>query len=37
VIVARPGVEGLLEREGCDAVKGSLAELVAAAAEERLS
>jgi ribonuclease P protein component len=37
VIVARPGVEGLLEREGGDAVRESLAELVAASAEERLS
>jgi ribonuclease P protein component len=37
VIVARPGVEGLLEREGGDAVKQSLSELVTASAEERLS
>ena len=37
VIVARPGVEGLLEREGGDAVRDSLAELVSASAEERLS
>jgi len=37
VIVARPGVEGLLEREGADSLRESLAELVAASAEERLS
>jgi len=37
VIVARPGVEGLLEREGVDSLRESLAELVAASAEERLS
>jgi ribonuclease P protein component len=37
VIVARPGVEGLLEREGGDGVRESLAELVTASAEERLS
>jgi ribonuclease P protein component len=37
VIVARPGVESLLEREGADALRESLAELVAASAEERLS
>jgi ribonuclease P protein component len=37
VIVARPGIEGLLEREGGDGVRESLAELVAASAEERLS
>ncbi len=37
VIVARPGVEGLLDREGGDAVRASLAELVSASAEERLS
>ncbi|MGH2984435.1 MAG: ribonuclease P protein component [Solirubrobacterales bacterium] len=37
VIVARPGVEGLLEREGADALRESLAELVAPTAEERLS
>jgi ribonuclease P protein component len=37
VIVARPGVEGLLEREGADGLRESLAELVAASAEERLS
>jgi ribonuclease P protein component len=37
VIVARPGVEGLLEREGGEGVRESLAELVTASAEERLS
>jgi len=37
VIVARPGVEGLLEREGQDGVRASLAELVRGSDEERLS
>jgi ribonuclease P protein component len=37
VIVARPGVEGLLEREGPEAVRSSLAELMEAPSEERLS
>ena len=38
VIVARPGVEGLLEREGQEGVRRSLAELMReAAGEERLS
>ncbi len=37
VIVARPGVQDLLEREGGDAVRESLAELVTASTEERLS
>jgi ribonuclease P protein component len=40
VIVARPGVEGLLEREGRDGVRESLAELVEASqpsSGERLS
>jgi ribonuclease P protein component len=37
VIVARPGVEGLLEREGPEGIRSSLAELVVAAGEERLS
>jgi ribonuclease P protein component len=37
VVVARPGVEGLLEREGIEGVRGSLAELIGAASEERLS
>jgi ribonuclease P protein component len=38
VIVARPGAEGLLEREGQDGVRASLAELMQdAAGEERLS
>jgi ribonuclease P protein component len=37
VIVARPGVEGLLEREGPEGIRSSLAELVDAAGEERLS
>ena len=37
VIVARPGVEGLLEREGQEGVRFSLAELVEDAKRERLS
>jgi len=37
VIVARPGVEGLLEREGAAGVRDSLAELVDSSGEERLS
>lgn len=37
VIVARPGVEGLLEREGQEGVRSSLSELVEDAKEERLS
>ena len=41
VIVARPGAEGLVEREGTDGMQASLAELVAPAqdepGEERLS
>jgi ribonuclease P protein component len=37
VIVARPGVEGLLEREGREGVRASLAELVESSGEERLS
>jgi ribonuclease P protein component len=37
VIVARPGVEGLLEREGRDGLRASLAELVNGSDEERLS
>lgn len=38
VIVARPGVEGLVEREGAAGVRESLAELIAPdAGEERLS
>jgi ribonuclease P protein component len=37
VIVARPGVEGLLERQGQDGVRASLAELVTGSEEERLS
>lgn len=37
VIVARPGIEGLLDREGPDGVRGSLAELVEAPAADRLS
>jgi ribonuclease P protein component len=37
VIVARPGVEGLLERDGADGVRSSLAELLEGEAEERLS
>src|SRR3954452_21909024 len=37
VIVARPGAEGLLEREGQDGIRASLAELMEAPGEERLS
>jgi ribonuclease P protein component len=37
VIVARPGVEGLLEREGPDGIRASLAELVEGSKQERLS
>ena len=37
VIVARPGVEGLLEREGATGVRDSLAELVDSSGEGRLS
>jgi ribonuclease P protein component len=37
VVVARPGVEGLLEREGQAGVGESLAELLEASGEERLS
>jgi len=37
VIVARPGVEGLLEREGQEGLRSSLAELVEGSGEERLS
>ena len=37
VIVARPGVEGLLEREGQEGLRTSLAELVEDPGEERLS
>ena len=37
VIVARPGVEGLLEREGQDGLRASLAELLDGPGEERLS
>jgi ribonuclease P protein component len=38
VIVARPGAEGLLEREGQEGIRSSLAELMQeAAAGERLS
>jgi len=37
VIVARPGVEGLLEREGGEGLRDSLVELVEATDEERLS
>ncbi|HEY6636515.1 MAG TPA: ribonuclease P protein component [Solirubrobacterales bacterium] len=37
VIVARPGAEDLLEREGQDGVRASLAELMEASGEERLS
>jgi ribonuclease P protein component len=37
VIVARPGIEGLLERGGSEAIRESLTELVASTGEERLS
>lgn len=37
VIVARPGVEGLLEREGQEGIRSSLAELVGTPGGERLS
>ena len=37
VVVARPGVEGLLEREGQSGIESSLAELVDGSEEERLS
>jgi ribonuclease P protein component len=37
VIVARPGVEGLLEREGQQGLRSSLAELVDGPGGERLS
>jgi ribonuclease P protein component len=37
VIVARPGVEELLEREGPDGIRASLAELVEDSKPERLS
>ena len=37
VIVARPGVEGLLERDGQAGLRSSLAELVEGPSEERLS
>jgi ribonuclease P protein component len=37
VIVARPGVEGLLDRDGVAGVRESLAELLAASPGERLS
>jgi len=37
VIVGRPGVEGLLDREGQEGVRASLAELVDGSDEERLS
>jgi ribonuclease P protein component len=37
VIVARPGVEGLLERDGQEGLRSSLAELVEDSGEERLS
>jgi ribonuclease P protein component len=37
VVVARPGSEGLLEREGQEGVRSSLAELMEPSGEERLS
>jgi len=37
VIVARPGVEGLLEREGQEGIRSSLAELADTPGQERLS
>ncbi len=37
VVVARPGVEALLEREGQEGIRSSLAELLGSPGEERLS
>ena len=37
VVVARPGVEGLVEREGAGGVRESLAELIGPEGQERLS
>jgi ribonuclease P protein component len=37
VVVARPGAEGLLERDGQEGIRSSLAELVDASGEERLT
>jgi ribonuclease P protein component len=37
VIVTRPGVEGLLEREGAEGLRSSLGELMEAQPEERLT
>jgi ribonuclease P protein component len=37
VIVARPGAEALLEREGQEGIRASLGELMEGAGEERLS
>ena len=37
VIVARPGAGGLLEREGQEGIRASLAELMQPSVEERLS
>ncbi|HEX2359145.1 MAG TPA: ribonuclease P protein component [Solirubrobacterales bacterium] len=37
VIVARPGVEGLVEREGTTGMRGQLEELLGPPGEERLS
>jgi ribonuclease P protein component len=35
VIVARPGIEGLLDREGPDAIRSSLAELLGESADDQ--
>lgn len=37
VVVARPGIEGLLDREGEDGIRSSLAELLDRSEGERLS
>jgi ribonuclease P protein component len=37
VVVARPGVEGLLERDGQEGIRASLGELLEVTDEERLS
>jgi ribonuclease P protein component len=37
VVVARPGVEGLLDREGQEGLQAALAELLDSSSEERLS
>jgi len=37
VVVARPDAEGLLERDGQEGIRSSLAELVEASGQERLT